>query len=80
MAEDKPALVLHLVSGGDPLLFPLRAEDVDELGGQLHLHLEHGSIEKVHTTDGLTVNVNFAHVAAAYIDNLQRRGKVFGMQ
>ncbi|EHR59121.1 hypothetical protein [Saccharomonospora cyanea] len=79
MAEQKPALVLHLVSGGDPLVFTLRPDDVSELRKQLHLHLEHGSVEAVHTAEGRTVNVNFTHVAAAYIDDLQRQGKVFGL-
>ncbi len=79
MAEQKPALVLHLVSGVDPLVFTLRPEDVPELHKQLHLHLEHGSVETIHTVEGRAVNVNFAHVAAAYIDDLQRQGKVFGL-
>ncbi|EID54141.1 hypothetical protein [Saccharomonospora xinjiangensis] len=80
MAEQKPALVLHLVSGGDPLVFTLRADDVPELRTQLHLHLEHGAVETVHTAEDRAVIVNFAHVAAAYIDDLQRQGKVFGLR
>ncbi|WP_019818643.1 hypothetical protein [Saccharomonospora saliphila] len=79
MAEEKPTLVLHLVNGAEPLLFPLRQEDVAEFTKRLHLHLEHGSVTTIHTTEGLAVTVNFAHVAVAYIDDLQRQGKVFGL-
>ncbi|EHK84216.1 hypothetical protein ACWGRK_02060 [Saccharomonospora azurea] len=79
MAEQKPALVLHLVSGGEPLLFTLHPDEVDELRSRLHLHLEHGSVQTVRTAEDRTVAVNFAHVAAAYLDDLHRQGKVFGL-
>lgn len=79
MADEKPALVLHLVSGGEPLLFTLRPEDVPELTKQLHLHLEHGSVQSIRTKEDIEIKVNFAHVAVAYIDDLQRKGKVFGL-
>jgi hypothetical protein len=80
MADTKPALVLHLATGGEPLLFALSPEeDIGELEKKLRLLLEHGSVEAVRTKEGSTVHVNFAHVAAAYIDDLQRKGKVFGL-
>jgi hypothetical protein len=79
MADTKPALVLHLASGGEPLVFALRSEHARELAGKLHLLLEHGSVEAVQTKEDTKVVVNFAHVAAAYVDDLQRRGKVFGL-
>ncbi|ASR33778.1 hypothetical protein BAY61_00885 [Prauserella marina] len=79
MADEKPALVLHLISGGEPLLFALDPETVPELEKQLHLHLDHGSVEPVTSREGTTILVNFAHVAVAYIDDLQRKGKVFGL-
>lgn len=79
MADEKPALVLHLTAGGDPLLFTLPAEEVELLQKRLPLWLDHGSVEQVPTTDGATVSVNFAHVAVAYVDDLQRKGKVFGL-
>ena len=79
MADTKPALMLHLVAGGEPLIFALRPDDVDELTKKLHLLVEHGSVETVHTLDDVQVNVNFAHVAVAYIDDIARRGKVFGL-
>jgi hypothetical protein len=79
MADTKPALILHLVTGGEPLIFTL-GEDSDELAKKLHLLLEHGSVETVQTREDLKVVINFAHVAAAYVDDLQHRGKVFGLR
>ncbi|GAB3575714.1 hypothetical protein GCM10027445_38580 [Amycolatopsis endophytica] len=71
--------MLHLATGGEPLLFALPPEDVDELTKDLHLHLERGSVRTVQTKDGARVTVNFAHVAVAYVDDLQRKNKVFGL-
>jgi len=79
MADTKPALVLHLPHAGEPLIFALREEDADEFAKKLHLLLEHGSVETVQTKEGSQVTVNFTHVAVAYIDDLQRKGKVFGL-
>ncbi|MGH3449365.1 MAG: hypothetical protein ACRDQW_01285 [Haloechinothrix sp.] len=79
MADEKPALVVHLDSGRDPLLFALRPEDRAELEKRLHLMLEHSSVETVHTKDNARVTINFGHVAVAYIDDLNRKGTVFGL-
>jgi hypothetical protein len=67
MAEETPALVLHLVSGADPLTFPVAPQDRADLEKSLHLLLDHGSVETVRTGDNSTVTVNFAHVAVAYV-------------
>lgn len=80
MADTKPALILHLASGGEPLVFALTTEDAEELSSKLHLLLEHGSVEAVKTKENTKVVINFAHVAAAYVDDLQRSGKVFGLR
>jgi hypothetical protein len=79
MAETRPALVLHLATGGEPLVFALTGEEADDLAKKLHLLLGQGSVETVHTKEDTAVVVNFAHVAAAYIEDLQRKGKVFGL-
>ncbi|HVV12710.1 hypothetical protein [Amycolatopsis sp.] len=79
MADTKPALVLHLASPGEPLVFALRPEDADEVAKKLPLLLEHGSVESFETKEDSKVSVNFAHVAVAYVDDLQRKGKVFGL-
>lgn len=80
MAEDKPALVLHLTTGSEPLLFALPQEGLETLRKRLPLWLDHGSTEQVATQDGATISVNFGHVAVAYVDDLQRRGKIFGLR
>ncbi|WP_236790080.1 hypothetical protein [Amycolatopsis sp. GM8] len=80
MADTKPALVLHLASGGEPLLFALPEEGLAELASRLPLWLEHGSTESVQTKEEFRISVNFAQVAVAYIDDLQRKGKVFGLR
>ncbi|KAA9166868.1 hypothetical protein FPZ12_001350 [Amycolatopsis acidicola] len=79
MAETKPALVLHLASPGEPLVFALPAEGADEVAKKLPLLLEHGSVESFETKEDSRIVVNFAHVAVAYVDDLARKGKVFGL-
>jgi hypothetical protein len=79
MADTKPALVLHLATGGEPLVFPLNGKDAADLASKLHLLLEHGAVEAVQTKEDTKIVVNFAHVVAAYVEDLQRRGKVFGL-
>jgi hypothetical protein len=80
MADTKPALVLHLATGGEPLVFTLSAEDAEELAKKLHLLLEHGSVETIQTKEDSKVTVNFAHVAVAYVEDLLRKGKAFGLR
>jgi hypothetical protein len=79
MADQKPALVLHLTAGGEPLLFAVSAEDAVKLQEKLSEFVKNGAIESVKTVDGSLVTINFSHVAVAYIDDLQRKGRVFGL-
>jgi hypothetical protein len=79
MADQKPALVLHLAAGGEPLLFALPPEESAKLAGRLLQLVKSGAVETVVTKDDSKVTINFGHVAAAYIDDLQRKGKVFGL-
>lgn len=46
---------------------------------RLHVLLDHGAVETLRTKEGTPVSVNFGQVAVAYIDDLQRKGKVFGL-
>ncbi|GAA1252514.1 hypothetical protein GCM10009676_44290 [Prauserella halophila] len=79
MTDSKPALVLHLVSGGEPLVFTLPPDDV--IANQtLHGYMRDGGVQIIRTADDSRVVLNFAHVAAAYLDDLQRSGKVFGLR
>lgn len=79
MADKKPALVLHLIAGGEPLLFAVSDEDATKLQEKLPEFVKNGAIESVQTVDSSLVTINFAHVAVAYIDDLQRKGRVFGL-
>ncbi len=79
MADPKPALVLHLATGGEPLLFALTTEESAKLTGRLTQLVRAGAVETVTTKDHSEVAVNFAHVAAAYVDDLTRKSTVFGM-
>lgn len=79
MADPNPALVLHLATGGEPLLFALTTEESGKLAGKLTQLVKAGTVETVTTKDDQEVAINFAHVAAAYLDDLNRKGKVFGL-
>ncbi|SDZ40725.1 hypothetical protein SAMN05421504_11570 [Amycolatopsis xylanica] len=78
MADQKPALVLHLATGGEPLMFALPIDSSDKLGEKLSELVKAGGVESVVTKDNSTVTINFAHVAVAYVDDLNRK-KVFGL-
>ncbi len=80
MADPKPALVLHLATGGEPLLFALTTEESGKLAGKLTQLVKAGAVETVTTKDDQQVAINFAHVAAAYLDDLTRKTTVFGMR
>ncbi|HWD07380.1 MAG TPA: hypothetical protein VG674_33575 [Amycolatopsis sp.] len=78
MADPKPVLVLHLASGGEPLLFPLAADNSAAVREMIPDLLRNSSVHSVQTRDGYPLTVNFGHVAAAYVDDLSRKGK-FGL-
>ncbi|MCR6486399.1 hypothetical protein M8542_26575 [Amycolatopsis sp. OK19-0408] len=79
MADEKPALVLHLAGGGEPLLFALTTEESGKLASRLTQLVKSGAVEPVTTKDDSVVAINFAHVAAAYVDDLNRKNRVFGL-
>lgn len=76
---EKPALVLHLVSGNEPLLFALDHQDYASLEPKLAQMVQERTVQTIRTKDGSSVTVNFSHVAVAYLDDLQRKNKVFGL-
>jgi hypothetical protein len=55
------------------------AEDATKLEEKLPEFVKNSAIESVQTKDGSKITVNFAHVVVAYIDDLQRKGRVFGL-
>ncbi|SFQ44253.1 hypothetical protein SAMN05421810_107202 [Amycolatopsis arida] len=76
---EKPALVVHLAGGGEPLLFALPPGDAEELYGKVASLLTDQAMATLRTRDGQAFSVNFAHVAVAYVDDQQRKGSVFGI-
>lgn len=79
MTQQRPRLILQLATGGAPLEYPLRPDDVPELAKRLRTMLTHGSVEAVRIKDDVEVNINFGHVAVAYIDDPLRKG-AFGLR
>lgn len=79
MADPKPVLVLHLAAGGEPLTFALSTDENEKLDQKLPGLLKSGGVETIQTKEDSAVSINFAHVAAAYLDDLTRKSKVFGL-
>jgi|GEM_PF-3485288 len=77
---DKPALVVHVNGTSEPLLFALSADIHQQLRTQLPSMVRSGNVETITTKDGAEVTINFVHVAAAYLDDLQRGSKPFGLR
>jgi len=77
---DKPALVLHVNGTSEPLLFALSTEVYEQLGTRLPAMVRAADVETITTKNGAEVTINFMHVAAAYLDDLQRGRKPFGLR
>jgi hypothetical protein len=68
MSEPKRALVLHLVSGGDPLLIAINPEAAEPLADRLPALMRSGDFETITAANDSVVTVNFAQVVAAHVD------------
>jgi hypothetical protein len=78
MADPKPALVLHLVGGGEPVVFALSADGARELESKLSQLLADGQVHAAGLANDSTVTVNFAHVVTAHLDELPPLARVYG--
>jgi hypothetical protein len=78
MADSTRALVLHLVGGGEPVVFALSDDGARDLAQTLSLLMAEGALGKVGLADGSTAAVNFAHVATAHLDELPPLARVYG--
>jgi hypothetical protein len=78
MSESKRALVLHVVGGGEPLVFALSDRAAKNLAGRLGALLNSGTVDTPELADGSTVAVNFGHVVSAHLDELPPLGRVYG--
>lgn len=78
MADSKRALVLHVSTGGEPLVFALSEQGASDLDTKLTDLLTEGKVYAPALADGSTVAVNFAHVATAHLDELPPLSRVYG--
>nr|WP_042184349.1 hypothetical protein [Kibdelosporangium sp. MJ126-NF4]CEL16240.1 hypothetical protein [Kibdelosporangium sp. MJ126-NF4]CTQ94164.1 hypothetical protein [Kibdelosporangium sp. MJ126-NF4] len=79
MSEPKKnALVLHLASGGEPLVYALSAAAAKELTPRLQTLMTSGAVDTPELEDGAQVTINFAHVATAHFDELPPLSRVYG--
>jgi hypothetical protein len=74
------ALVLHLDSGGEPLLVAVATADAGELAARMPEMLSRGEVEPVTAANRDPVVVNFAKVAAAHISAVPPMARIYGMQ
>jgi hypothetical protein len=65
----KTALVLHLASGGEPLVYALSADGAKTLAGRLHTLMTAGAVDAPQLEDESTVTINFGLVAAAHFED-----------
>jgi hypothetical protein len=75
---NKNALVLHLASGGEPLVYALSDASAKGLAGRLQTLMSSGSVDTPELEDGNKVAINFAHIASAHFDELPPRTQVYG--
>ena len=78
MADSKRALVLHVSTGGEPLVFALSDDGARDLEAKLTELLADGRVYAPKLADGSTVAVNFAHVVTAHLDELPPLARVYG--
>ncbi|GLW91955.1 hypothetical protein [Actinokineospora globicatena] len=78
MSEQRHALILHLASGGEPLIFSLSERSAKSLTSRLPVLMASGGVDTPELADGTTAAVNFGHVASAHLDTLPAHVKVYG--
>jgi hypothetical protein len=74
----KNALVLHVVSGGEPLVYALSVAAAKELAGRLQTLMTTGAVVTPELEDGSSVAINFAHVVTAHFDELPPLSRIYG--
>jgi hypothetical protein len=78
MSDPKQALVLHLVSGREPLLVAVPSETVADLETSLPHLIRKGQVETITAANGSTIAINFGHVIAAHVDRVPGLGQIYG--
>ena len=80
MSEQKRALVLHLVGGGEPVIIAVGPQTVEELTPRLAQLLKAGTTQTVTADNGAQIAVNYAHVATAHIQPWEVTSRLYGFQ
>jgi hypothetical protein len=74
----KNALVLHVATGGEPLVYALSVAEAKELAGRLQTLMTTGAVVTPELEDGSKVAINFAHIVTAHFDELPPMSRVYG--
>jgi hypothetical protein len=74
----KNALVLHLASGGEPMVYALSEAAAKGLSGRLQTLMSSGSVDTPELENGAHVTINFGQVAIAHFDELPPMSNVVG--
>ncbi|HEX3786846.1 MAG TPA: hypothetical protein VHW44_03225 [Pseudonocardiaceae bacterium] len=78
MSEPRRALVLHLSSGGDPLVVSISVATAEAVGPRLADLILGGKIETITAANGTGIAVNFSQVLAAHVDINPGLGQIYG--
>ena len=70
--------MLHLSHGGEPLVFALSTNSVENLDTKLTKLVASGQVDSAELADGSSVSINFKHVATAHLDELPPLARVYG--
>ncbi|WP_051386196.1 hypothetical protein [Actinokineospora inagensis] len=77
-SEQRHALVLHLASGGEPLVYQLSERSALSLTGRLPVLMSSGGVDNPELADGTSASINFGTVASAHLDRLPAHVRVYG--
>ncbi|MDQ3578424.1 MAG: hypothetical protein M3443_12680 [Actinomycetota bacterium] len=78
MSESRNALILHLASGGAPLVFALSEASAKSLRTRLPVLMASAGVDSPELADGANVAVNFGHVVSAHLDVAPSDAHVYG--
>ena len=78
MSESRQVLVLHLATGGEPLVFAVSTRAGKSLLPRFSVLMGSGGVETTELEDGTSVAINFAHVASAHFDEFPAHARVYG--
>lgn len=78
MSDPKPALVLHVPTAGEPLMFALDAQQAESILGELPQLMAVGETKTIRLADESSVVINFRHVVTAHVDQVPPLATVYG--